>query len=98
MPASSKPSAVTEVVEVVVVTPVPTTGKPWLLLSNPIGALETLLRRDEADLLFIAGNVALAAFEIIEWPVAVLTVAVHAMARSRFKALKAVAEVAEEVE
>jgi hypothetical protein len=95
MPTSSKPSAVTKVAEV---TPISTAEKPHLSLSNPIGAIETLLRRDEADLLFIAGNVALAALEIIEWPVAVLTVAVHAMARSRFKALKAVAEVAEEVE
>jgi hypothetical protein len=48
--------------------------------------------------LFIAGNVALVALEVIEWPVAVLTLASHAMARSRFRALRAVAEVAEEAE
>jgi hypothetical protein len=48
--------------------------------------------------LFIAGNLALVALEVIEWPIAALTLASHAMARSRFKALRAVAEVADEAE
>jgi len=45
---------------------------------------------------FVAGNIALVAFEVIDWPVAVLTLAAHAMARSRFKALQGAADVAEE--
>ena len=36
------------------------------------------------------------AFDIIEWPVAVLTLAAHVMARSRFKALRGMAELLEE--
>jgi hypothetical protein len=44
---------------------------------------------------FVAGNIALVAFDIIEWPVAVLTLAAHAMARSRFKALQGAAELLE---
>jgi hypothetical protein len=59
-------------------------------------ALEPLLKRDEADLVFVAGNIALVAFEVIDWPVAALTLAAHAMARSRFKALQGAADVAEE--
>jgi hypothetical protein len=69
-----------------------------LRLPNPLTTIESILKRDEADILLIAGNVALVALEIIEWPVAVLTLAAHAMARSRIKALQAVVEVAEEVE
>ena len=79
-------------------TPAQTMERPpisaWRV-ANPLTALDSILRRDEADILFIAGNVALVA---IEWPVAVLTLASHAMARSRFRALRAVAEVAEEAE
>jgi hypothetical protein len=67
-------------------------------VANLLTALDSILRRDEADILFIAGNVALVALEVIEWPVAALTLASHAMARSRFKALRAVVEVAEEAE
>ena len=65
-------------------------------IPNPLTALEPLLKRDEADVVFVAGNVALVAFEVIEWPVAVLTLAAHAMARSRYKALQGAADVAEE--
>jgi len=67
-------------------------------LPNPLATIEPILRRDEADILFIAGNVALVALEVIEWPVAAIALALHLMARSRFKALQAVAEVAEEAE
>jgi hypothetical protein len=66
--------------------------------SDPLAALESILKRDEADILFVVGNIALVALEIIEWPVAALALAVHAMARARFKALRSVAEVAEEAE
>jgi hypothetical protein len=65
-------------------------------IPNPLTALEPLLKRDEADLVFVAGNIALVAFEVIDWPVAVLTLAAHAMARSRIKALWGAADVAEE--
>ena len=65
-------------------------------IPNPLTAIEPLLRRDEADLVFVAGNLALVAFEVIDWPVAALTLAAHAMARSRFKALQGAADVAEE--
>jgi hypothetical protein len=65
-------------------------------VPNPLTILEPILKRDEADLVFVAGNIALVAFEIIEWPVAALTLAAHAMARSRFKALQGAADVAEE--
>jgi hypothetical protein len=71
---------------------------PNPLTTNPLTTIESFLKRDEADILLIAGNVALVTLEIIEWPVAVLTLAAHAMARSRIKALQAVADVAEEVE
>jgi hypothetical protein len=67
-------------------------------ITNPLPTIEKLLKREEADLVLLVGNVALVAFEIIEWPVAVLTLAVHALARTRFKALEALAEVAEEAE
>jgi hypothetical protein len=66
--------------------------------SNPLNVLEPILKRDEADILFLVGNVALVALEIIEWPVAALAVAVHAMARSRFKGLQVMATVCEEAE
>ena len=46
--------------------------------------------------MFVAGNIALVAFEIIEWPVAAVTLAAHAMARSRYKALQGAADVVEE--
>jgi hypothetical protein len=60
--------------------------------------LEPAFQRDEAEIIFVAGNIALVAFEVIEWPVAVLAVALHAMARSRYKSLRTVAEVGEEYE
>ena len=65
-------------------------------ISNPLSSLQPLLKRDEADMVFVAGNIALVAFEVIDWPVAVLTLAAHAMARSRYKALQGAADVAEE--
>ncbi|MGO8872611.1 MAG: hypothetical protein ACLQPH_14640 [Acidimicrobiales bacterium] len=71
---------------------------PNLQWSNPLPAIESLLRRDEADVVLVAGNVVLVALEIIEWPVAALTLAVHLLARSRFKGLEAMAEVADETE
>jgi hypothetical protein len=61
-----------------------------------LAALEPILKRDEADLMFVAGNLALVAFEVVEWPVAALTLAAHAMARSRWKALQGAADVVEE--
>jgi len=67
-------------------------------VPNPFPVLEPLLKRDEADILFVAGNLALVALEVIEWPVVVLTLTLHAMARSRSKVLEVVAEVAEEAE
>jgi hypothetical protein len=68
------------------------------LQLTPIPAIERMLRRDEAELILLAGNVALVALEVIEWPVAVLTLAVHAIHRTRFKGLEAIAEVVEEAE
>ena len=65
-------------------------------IPNPLTAIEPMLKRDEADLVFVAGNLALVAFEIIEWPVAAVTLAAHAMARSRYKALQGAADVVEE--
>ena len=62
-----------------------------LTFSNP------LLKRDEADLVFVAGNIALALFDIIEWPVAALALITHVMARSRFKGLRGAAGLVEEV-
>jgi len=67
-------------------------------LSETLDSIGSLLKRDEADVVLIAGNVALVAFGVIEWPVAALALAVHAVARSRFKALEAVGEVVEEAE
>lgn len=67
-------------------------------LKRHLSNIEKLLKREEADLVLVAGNVVLVAFEIIEWPVAALTLAVHALARTRFKGLEALAEVVEEVE
>lgn len=65
-------------------------------VPNPLATVAPIFKRDEADILFIAGNVALVAFDLIEWPIAALMLASHAMARSRFKVLQAVGEVAEE--
>jgi hypothetical protein len=65
-------------------------------IPNPLTVIEPILKRDEADLVFVAGNIALVAFEIIEWPVAAVTLAAHAMARSRYKALQGAADVVEE--
>lgn len=94
MPASSNQPATTEVAAL---SQRPKEDKPIFSLSNPLATVEALLRRDEADILFIAGNVALAAFEIVDWPVAVLAIVAHAMARSRFKALEGLAEVGEDI-
>ena len=66
-------------------------------VPNPLDVLEPVLKRDEADLVFVAGNTALAVFEIIEWPVAALALATHAMARSRFKGLQGAAGLVAEV-
>jgi hypothetical protein len=71
---------------------------PPLRIRHRLTAVERLLKREEADVVLVAGNVALVAFEIVEWPVAALTLAVHALARTRWKTLQALAEVAEEVE
>jgi hypothetical protein len=65
--------------------------------TSRLPAIESFLKREEADVILVAGNVLLVALEIIEWPVAALALAVHALARSRYKALEVVAEVAEEV-
>lgn len=81
-------------------TPVPQSPFAWLSpfhYGNRIPAIESFLKREEADVILVAGNVALVALEVIEWPVAVLTLVVHALARTRFKALESIAEVAEEV-
>jgi type IV secretory pathway TrbD component len=67
-------------------------------IKRHLSRIEKLLKREEADLVLVAGNVALVAFEVVEWPVAALTLAVHALARTRFKGLEALAEVVEEVE
>jgi hypothetical protein len=67
-------------------------------LLNRIPGVEGFLKREEADAILIAGNVALVALELIEWPVAALTLAVHALHRSRFKALEVIAEIAEEAD
>ena len=71
---------------------------PPLRIRHRLTVLERLLKREEADVILVAGNVALVAFEIVEWPVAALTLAVHALARTRWKAMQAIAEVVEEVE
>jgi hypothetical protein len=71
---------------------------PRIRFTNPLPAIEQLVKRDEADLILLVGNLALVAFEVIEWPVAVLTLAVHGLARTRFKGLETVAEIVEEAE
>lgn len=71
---------------------------PPLRIRHRLTAIERLLKREEADVVLVAGNVALVVFEVIEWPVAAVTLAVHALARTRWKTLQALAEVAEEVE
>ena|ERR1022692_3604907 len=71
---------------------------PELHVNNPLPAIERLLRRDETDIVLVVGNIALVAFEVIEWPVAAITLAVHLLARSRFKAIEELAEIAEEAE
>ena len=84
-------------------TPAQTTNQPhppsrlsgWRV-PNPLATLDPILKRDEADILFVAGSVALVVFDLIDWPIAALMLASHAMARSRHKVLHAVAEVAEE--
>ena len=68
----------------------------WRPPKDLLPKIEGLLRRDEADVVLVIGNAALVVFEVIEWPVAALTLAVHFLARSRFKGLEAMAEVAEE--
>jgi hypothetical protein len=67
-------------------------------IKRHLSRVEKLLKREEADLILVAGNVALVALEVVEWPVAALTLTVHALARTRFKGLEAIAEVVEEVE
>ena len=67
-------------------------------LTNPLPAIERLFKREEADVILVAGNLALVVLEVVEWPVALLTLLVHGLARTRFKALEALAEVAEEVD
>jgi hypothetical protein len=76
----------------------PALSLPAWHVTNPLTAIEPILKRDEADIVLVAGNVALVALNVIEWPFAALTLAAHLIARSRFKALQAVAEVAEEAE
>jgi len=67
-------------------------------VPNPLDVLEPVLKRHhEAELVFVADNIALVAFDIIE-SVAVLTLAAHVMARSRFKALQGAAELLEEAD
>ena len=56
-------------------------------VPNPLATLDPIFKRDEADILFIAGTVALIAFDLIEWPIAALMLASHTMARSRHKVL-----------
>ena len=98
MPARSQNSPASTPAQSTNRAPLSALRLPNPFTTNPLTTIESILKRDEADILLIAGNVALVALEIIEWPVAVLTLAAHAMARSRIKALQAVVEVAEEVE
>lgn len=65
-------------------------------VPNPLASFDLILKRDVADILFIAGSVDLVAFDLIDWPIAALMLASHTIARSRHKVLQAVAEVAEE--
>lgn len=71
---------------------------PVLRWTNPLPHLERLFKREEADVILLAGNLALVVLEVVEWPVAALTLLVHGLARTRYKALEALAEVAEEAE
>jgi hypothetical protein len=74
-------------------------AKPFgFRVPNPFTVIDPLLRRDEADILFVAGNVALVALEIVDWPVAAIAITLHLMHRSRLKVLDSVAEVLEEAE
>ena len=66
--------------------------------ASRVPAIERFLKREEADVILVAGNLLLVALEVIEWPVAALTLAVHALARSRYKTLEVIAVVAEEIE
>lgn len=61
-----------------------------LRLANPIPSIERFLKRDEAEVILLLGNVALVALEVIEWPVAALFITAHALHRTRFKLLEAV--------
>ena len=47
--------------------------------------------------MFLAGKLALTALDVIEWPVAALALTTHAMARSRFKALRGASGLVAEV-
>jgi hypothetical protein len=76
----------------------PSLPMPSVDAEQLVHQLEDLLRRDEADIVLIAGNFVLVALEIIEWPVAALALAVHLLARSRFKAVETLAEVGQEAE
>ena len=62
--------------------------------------LQSSRKRGETALVFIyiAANVALVAFEIIAWPIAVLPREAHAMASGGFEAPEALASVAEEAD
>ena len=59
--------------------PTQTTNRPhppsrcsgWRV-PNPLASLDPILKRDEADILFIVGNLALVAFDLIDWPIAAL--------------------------
>ena len=76
----------------------PSPSESWAgRVPNPLDVLEPVLKRDEADLVFVTGNIALALFDIIEWPVAALALTTHAMARSRFKGLQGAAGLVAEV-
>ena len=67
-------------------------------LPNPLPRIEAILKRDEADIIVVAGNVALLVFGVVEWPIVAMTGVLHLMARSRFKSLEAIADIGEEVE
>ncbi len=66
------------------------TGRPTT--GQARAAVDRFLRRDEAHVILVVGNIALVAFEVIEWPVAALTLAVHLLAWSCYKSLEALAE------
>jgi hypothetical protein len=67
-------------------------------IVKPLSTVERLLKRDEADLILVAGNAALVVLEVIEWPVAALFLFAHLLHRTRFKGISALVEVVEEVE